>query len=225
MAQISGGVSGAVLGVGAEAANGAHGIAKPCAYGSLGHYVVDAQSGAIAAGAGSDSPVFSFRWGDATRLAVVTEISITGMRATTAFAAGAIDIKATIARSFSASDTGGTSILPAANMSEMRTSMGTTLLTDLRISSTAALGAGTRTLDTQNLGQITTHSSAGWQGATPIVGSIYLPRNDLFLANVDKGEHPLVLAQNEGFIVRATVPGTGVWNIGVRVKWAEVTAY
>ena len=34
-----------------------------------------------------------------------------------------------------------------------------------------------------------------------------------------------VLSQNEGFSVRCTVPATGVWNLGVRIKWAEVAAF
>jgi hypothetical protein len=38
-------------------------------------------------------------------------------------------------------------------------------------------------------------------------------------------EHPVLLAQNEGFVVRATVPATGTWQFGITVAWAEVTAY
>jgi hypothetical protein len=38
-------------------------------------------------------------------------------------------------------------------------------------------------------------------------------------------EHPIVLAQNEGIAVRATMPATGTWSASVLMKWAEVTAY
>jgi hypothetical protein len=38
-------------------------------------------------------------------------------------------------------------------------------------------------------------------------------------------EMPLLLAQNEGFVLRATVPATGTWQFGVTVVWAEITAY
>jgi len=34
-----------------------------------------------------------------------------------------------------------------------------------------------------------------------------------------------LFAQNEGFVIRATVPATGVWNIGFTVKWAELAAF
>jgi len=51
-----------------------------------------------------------------------------------------------------------------------------------------------------------------------------VPQFDLFHANPG-GESPLVFAQNEGFVVRATVPATGTWQFGVTVAWTEVTAY
>jgi len=225
MAVIEGGVSGQLVGVGAESGSAAHIQAKPIDAGALGHYAVSVQTGAIAAGAAANAEVFQLRWSDASRLCVVTKIIVTGMRATTAFAAGAIDIKATVARTWTASGSGGTALTLTGEQAQLRTSFGTSLMGDMRIATTAALGAGTKTLDTQDLGTITTHSSGGWSAATPIVGQIYLPDNVLWKPDTGAGEHPLVLAQNEGVVVRATVPATGVWNIGVTVQWSEVTAY
>jgi len=60
----------------------------------------------------------------------------------------------TIAKSFSAAGTGGTAATITGNNGKMRTSMGTTLLGEARCASTAALGAGTKTLDSQAIGQI-----------------------------------------------------------------------
>jgi hypothetical protein len=225
MAVIEGGSSGSLQGVGAQSAVGAHVIAKPQDHGALGHYAYAGVTGDIGAGAAADSEVFQFRWTHASNLAVIQEIIVTGMRASTAFAAGNIDLKATIARSFSASGTGGTALTLTGNNQALRTSMGATLVGDARIATTAALGAGTKTLDSQDIGFIATHSSGGVGSATPIIGSIHLPTTTLFKADVNSGEHPVVLATNEGFVIRATVPGTGVWNLGVRIKWAEVTAF
>lgn len=219
------GAGASVAEVGAFAAKGLHTINKPTDYGSLGHYQFAGATGAIAAGMAANGEVLQFRWTDATRLAVISKITVTGMRATTAFAAGAIDLKATIARSFSASGTGGTAATMTGDNQALRTSMGTSLVGDLRIATTAALGAGTKTLDTQDIGFIATHSSGGTGSATPIIGNIHLPYVDLFEQDIADGEHPIVLAQNEGVVVRATVPATGVWNIGVLIKWAEVTAF
>src|SRR3990167_622382 len=191
-------------------------------YAALGHYVIDVATGAIGAGMAANAEVFQFRWTADANLAIIQEISITGMRATTAFAVGAIDIKATVARAYTVVGSGGTALTLTTEEATLRTNMGTSLVGDARVATTAALTAGTHTLDTQDLGRITTHSSGGVGAATPIIGSIYLPATTLFKADLASGEFPLVLADNEGFVVRADVPGTGVWNLGIRVKWAEV---
>lgn len=198
---------------------------RPPDYSSLGCYAFSGVTGAVAAGMAANGEILQFRWTDATRYAVVRAIRFNGMRATTAFAAGTIDVKASIARSWTASGSGGTALTLTGDNLSLRTSMGTTLVGDMRIATTAALGAGTKTIDTQDLGLIATHSSGGWNSATPIIGSIYLPTTDLYVADTADGSHPLVLAQNEGLVVRATVPATGVWNAAVQIEWCEVTAY
>jgi hypothetical protein len=101
------------------------------------------------------------------------------------------------ARSFTASDTGGVSILPSGNQNKLRTSgMGTTLLTDARISQTATLSAGTRTKDAQG-----PRLDRGWraQHGGCHGRQILLPYP---IFDQRPGEHPLVLAQNEGFVIR-----------------------
>lgn len=198
---------------------------RPMDYGSFGVYQVAGLTGAIAAGAGAASEIFQFRWTDATRLAVIHSVRISGMRTTTAFAAGAIDLTATIARGWSAAGTGGGVLTMTGNNAKMRTSMGTSLVGEIRVATTAALGAGTKTLDAQPIGQINTHSSGGTETATPIIGSIYLPAYELNAGSMGDGEAPIVLVQNEGIVIRATVPATGVWNLGFVMKWSEVAAF
>ena len=48
---------------------------------------------------------------------------------------------------------------------------------------------------------------------------------DLFDQLLGDGDYPVILAQNEGFIIRATVPITGVWNAGFNISWAELAAF
>lgn len=199
--------------------------ARPTDYATLGCYSFGGVTGAVGAGMAANGEILQFRWTDASRFAVIESIEFTGMRATTAFAAGAIDIKATIARSWSANGSGGTALTLTGDNQALRTSMGTTLVGDMRIATTAALGAGTKTLDSQDIGFISTHSSGGWSSATPIIGSVFLPHTDLWSADVGRGEHPIVLAQNEGIVVRLTVPATGIWNASVEMRWCEVAAY
>jgi hypothetical protein len=191
-------------------------------HGFLSQYKYSGVTGDIGAGAGADSEIFQFRNPDITgKLILIHKIEFNGMRASTAFAVGAIDIKTTIARGWTANGTGGTALSFASNTNKMRTALADSIAVG-RIATTAALGAGTKNLDAQNSGNIITHSSAGVGAATPIIGSIYLPKTTLFEADSQKGESPIILAQDEGIVIRATVPATGVWNAGIAITWTEV---
>lgn len=190
----------------------------PVEYGTLGSYRLSMLSGTMAAGLAGNAEIFQFRWTDATRLCLVQRVVLDGVSGSaTAFTAGFGKIDLLIARSFTASGSGGTAATITGNNGKMRTAMGTTLLGEARCASTAALGAGTKTLDSQAIGQISlsfgTAVSVQYVNQTPLLGE-------------DIGTtHPLVLAQNEGFAIRATVPATGTWQFGVTVIWTEVATY
>lgn len=191
---------------------------RPIDYGSFGSFRLSGLSGTMAAGLTSNSEVFQFRWTDATRLCVVTSVLWDGLSGSaTAFTAGFAKVDMLVARSWSADGSGGTTLTPTGNAQKMRTSMATSLVGGVRVASTAALTAGTKTLDANPIGQysaaIGTATSTQW-----------MPQFDLH--HIDPGgESPLILAANEGFVVRATVPGTGTWQFGVTVCWTEVSAY
>src|ERR1041385_1621976 len=126
----------------------------------LGSYQVEAVSGSMAAGLAAGSTVFSVRWGDASKLLLLRRLAIDARVLGTAFTAGATLFELIVARSFTASDTGGTAITLTGNNQKRRTSFATSVITDARISSTAALGLGTRTKDAQALCNIRGHVSA-----------------------------------------------------------------
>lgn len=189
---------------------------KPVDYGSLGIYSLAAPSGTMAAGLAAAAPVYSFRWTHATNLCVVKKVVISAGNTVTAFAAGICQFQLFAARSFSVSDSAGTSILPTGNFNKLRTSMGTTLLGDVRISSTAVLTVGTRTLDTNPLGSITVSVPA-------VAGTTILGPSALFQAQ--DGDYPCIFAQNEGMVIQTTVPATGTWTFSVQVQWEELTSY
>jgi hypothetical protein len=191
---------------------------RPYDYGALGSYRMSLLSGTMAAGLAANSEVFQFRWSDATRICVVTSVIWDGLSGSaTAFAAGFGKVDMMVARSWSADGSGGVAATISGNNAKQRTSMGSTLLGAVRASSTAALTAGTKTLDTQAIGQysaaIGTGTSVQW-----------MPQFDLFHADPG-GESPLILAANEGFVIRATVPATGTWQFGATVCWTELAAY
>ena len=189
---------------------------KPIDWGALGIYAQGAVSGVMAANLAANSPIFSYRWGDATRFSVLKKVRISAGNTSTAFSAGTIIFNMYLARSFSVADTGGTSVTPTGNSNKLRTSMGTTLVSDVRISSTATLTAGTRTKDGQPLGSIVVSIPA-------TAGFPLLAPTDLFLAAA--GDYPVVFAQNEGFVIEASVPATGTWSFAVSYVAEELTAY
>src|SRR4051812_3827874 len=83
------------------------------AFRSLGVYTIGVETGAIAATLGSGATVFSLRWSDSTRLCVIRKLSVIGVVLSTITSAVRFDLQAFVARSFTASDTAGTSVLPS----------------------------------------------------------------------------------------------------------------
>lgn len=186
-------------------------------YGALGIYSLGGFSGIMAAGLAANSPVFSCRWTQASNLMLVKRIIVSAAGDSTAFTAGAAKFDLLVARSYSVVDSGGTSILPTANQNKLRAStMGTTLLADARQSSTATLTAGTRTLDTNPIASVVMQALA-------TAGSKMLDPFAIF--DQRPGEYPLVLAQNEGLVLQATVPATGTWKFTVKMDWTEIAAW
>ena len=135
-----------------------------------------------------------------------------------AFAAGAVQANLRIARSWSADGTGGTAISFGTNDQKKRTDFATTLApsaTGVRISSTAALGAGTKTLDANDLATVGSSISA-------TAGEKLWPPGTILWQRDTHDEYPVLFEQNEGFVIRATVPATGTWTFAVAMEWAEV---
>ena len=204
--------------------NAARVVSKPIDCGALGSYTYGGFTGILPAALGANSEIFQFRWADVTRFAVIRKIRISAAVSTTFFAAGVpIQIDLVKSTAWTVAGTGGTAITPAALLKK-RTSMGSTLMAagDIRIATTAALGAGTKTLETLALSAIVASAPI----TSSLNGNIINPGTILWQAEIGDGEHPLVLAQNEGFSIRSVaVPATGTWTVGITVDWTEVTSY
>jgi hypothetical protein len=195
---------------------------RPVDYGALGQYRIAMLSGTMAAGLGAASEVYQARWTQTPNLALIWGVSVDGLSgSTTAFTAGFSLFTLTIARSWSADGSGGTAATLTGNNQKLRTSMATTSMGTVRCATTAALGAGTKTLDAQAEGQISfsmnTTASVNYMSMVGLYGALSLE---------DGGNPaPIVLAQNEGVVARATVPATGTWQFGITMAWSEVASY
>lgn len=184
-------------------------------------------------GLAANTPLWSLRWGDATRFGIILRVRVYVFTSTAATAASITERQLIIARAFTASDTGGTAATLTGNNQKMRTSMGTSLVTDMRIG--APITAGTRTLDAAPIATtigwqplLNTGMSIGGVGgvstvaatSSAVAGGIEPAR--LWDAVTGK-DHPIVLAQNEGVVVRigAVQPTTAVQQTLVMIDWAE----
>lgn len=228
------GAGGTVAEVGAFAAKGIHSINKPDDYGSLGHYRTILTTGTIAAGMAANGELVQMRWVDATRFCIIKDVKVLQFRnITTAFAAGIYQFELIRSTAWSADGTGGGAVSVADPQLQLRAAaMGASLFsTGFRLATTAALGLGTKTLDTLAMG-----ACYGNVGSTPAIAEFFIPKGggttgtggngvDLYAPDTGNAEHPIVLAQNEGISIRATVPATGTWVATFLVKWAEVSAY
>ncbi len=197
---------------------------RPFDSAGLGAYAYGGLTGIIPAALAANSEIFQFRWTDATRFCIIRKIRISASVSTTFFAAGVpMQLDLIKSSAWTVQGTGGTGVTPAALLKK-RSSMANTLVAtgDLRIATTAALGAGTKTLEGLSLAAVT--------AACPITaslnGSIIPAGTVLFQNEVADGEYPLILAQNEGISIRSVaVPATGTWTASVEIQWAEVTSY
>jgi hypothetical protein len=192
---------------------------RPTDYGAFGHYRLSTTVPLVVTQA-ANGTLFSFRWGDATRLCLIQDIRLQFLQTAAATATIWPVFSIFTARGWSASDSAGTALTLTGNSFKKRTSMGTSLITDIRKSALAAgLTAGTRTLDSDPIVQL------------PVTSTITTPNTSLYSADLDLDSgtaHALVFAQNEGFIVQgpSTVFGAaGTANLVVDVAWAEVSAY
>jgi hypothetical protein len=197
---------------------------RPIDYGALGFYRLSMASGTMAAALAANAEIFQFRWPDATRLAMVTRIAISAGANVAATAAALLSLRVTAARSWTVAGSGGTRATLTGNNAKLRTSMGTSLVNDAGCATTAGLTAGTKTLDNQDLGGVAFGIGTG--ALTVSLPLTFLPLTELL--NIDaSNDHPLILAQNEGFVIRSGIifPAGMTWAFTVNVSWAEIAAF
>jgi len=225
MAVIEGGVSLALQGVGAENYSPGHVAQYPPVVGSGGAYRLGMTSGSMAASLAANAELFQFRYVTAaSRVCIVQRVSISiGLHTVVAGAVAQLGVNMAVARAWTAAGSGGTRAVLTGDISQLRTSHATSEVNDAGICTTAALTAGTKTIDhaTSNLGAASFSLLTG--AATVTMGGQLLPDTEL-LGAFGPGGHPLVLANQEGFIIRNSPvawPAGALWSFSVQVLWLE----
>lgn len=164
----------------------------------------------------ADGPVFSFRWTSSSLCAIVKRVGISVTVRTAYGTAQGTEYGLYFARAFTAADSGGSAATLTTNNGKLDTNFPTitgVATGDMRISTTGAITAGTRTLDAHALDVVCVQTNA--LGNT---GNFDLQLTD------DEIRQPIILRQNEGLVLHnmLTMGATGVLRLYVTVAWAEV---
>jgi|SRR5215204_2137116 len=203
-----------------------HVTSGPFPIGSGGGYRLSMQSGTIGAAIGANSELFQFRFVTAaSRVALVHGISVSAGANVAATAAAITSLRATIARAWTVAGSGGSRAVLTGNLQKLRTAHTTSEVNDAGILTTAALTVGTKTLDTQDIGSVAIGIGTG--AITTSVPLILCPKTNLHGDFAGSMAWPLVLANQEGFVIRTGIifPATMTWNLAVDVAWSEVDAF
>lgn len=190
-------------------------------------YQLSHASGIVTASMAAGIEIFQFRFVHASALAVVYYVDFAAGVTVAAAAATNISIVMTPARAWTVAGSGGARILLTGNNGKLRTSMATSSVNDAGGLTTAAAGltVGTKTLDTTNIGSILIPLGTG---AITVDQTLDLVPARTILFDGRGNNHPLVLVNQEGFVIRngaVAFPATLTWQFAVNVHWAEVTAF
>lgn len=229
MAVLEGATSGLLAEVGQNIGSvPMHFTPRPLAHGTtLGAYRIASTTGTLAAALAAAGQLFYLRWTDATRFFVLHRFKASFQPLTLFTAATLTDFGFDLFKATAVSAGGGGTDLGALVKTKMKATMGASLLDAaglMRISTTAALTALT-TLDATAIAQ----SVGDSQSVNPAAATEEQRVNDptlLYGANMGDGEYPLVLAQNEGLVLRnrAVWPAAGTGIIQVEMSWSEISA-
>lgn len=196
---------------------------RPPEIGANGAFRMMAQSGlltTVAAATSTAGHIFAFRWSHATKLCLVTNIMVKWRTIAGFTSAQEVGLDLIMARSYSASHTGGTGLTLSGNNAKKRASFATTNVADIRVGTTGALTAGTHTLDAQPIAA---------DGFSELAAAATVPKG-LFNLTFDlngPSDYPLVLATNEGLVLRNTIlmGAAGTARVSVEMDWLEVDSY
>lgn len=186
----------------------------PVDYGIGGCFHLCSKSGVMAVGLAANSPIYSFRWASTQFNVIIRRVRMQAWSLGTGFTAGLAFFDMFVCRGWTAADTGGTTETLTGDNGNLRSAMPSSVLPELRHSSTAALTAGTRTRDAQPIESMTFE-------VTTATNKPFSPAGIKLFERVG-AEHPLVCANNEGFTIQATVPATGTWSWWITAEWDEV---
>lgn len=195
----------------------------------LGHYSLALLSGAIAATPTALDPHYSFRWSPSlsNTLAVIQKIRVGWHCISAITTAVRMSYQANLVHGYTVDyATGGTvtNLAAVTGTNAMRSSMSNSQMGTAGpvITTTGALSGGTGTIDTYPFA-ITNWTVPGiLTGTVSTAAGVAGPMQTLYEWTA-LGQHPVVLANNQGFLVRLTHTGwaSGTVSLAVETTWTE----
>lgn len=196
---------------------------RPTEAGVNGSYSQAFSSGVMAAGLAAGVVIFCWRWGFPSLNCLIKRVRITAGTDTVAFAQGST-IFDLIHGMIPAQYTNGQVISLVGNSGARSQrflpsvqQIVNTATGAIAIANTAALVAGVPAPSFDNLAMSVLVGSVG---AVPLCYPV--PQPGYLIDPTDTTRQPLELPNADGFVIRATVPGTGTWKFGVEVDWDEI---
>lgn len=212
------GNNGTLLEVGGLAFRAGHMHVKPIEYGSLGHYRAAIKI-PLLAGQVANARLFELRNSHASNLIIPTRVTVSVLPFGSVASPYFLQLELFRCTGFSAVDTAQTT---TPTISPMRTGMaGAPGSAQVRYLSgaTGGMSGGTLTKDATPLASLMAWMASVSATSVPVVKQ---------MMDLQLGEHPLVCAQNEGFVLENANLGSATSNqvqVNIEVSWAEVSAY
>lgn len=181
----------------------------------LGEYRFGQSTGLMTAIA-ANGEIGQFRWTNATRLAVVKFIKVRYAVIAGFTAAQELGFDVIGSVNFTVAGTGGTAVTPGTQNLKKRQSYPDSLVADMRIATTAALGAGTKTLSANPYAAMAQKTLAA---AATVQDAAFETTLDM----TNSSDGPIVLAQNEGLSIRNSIlmGAGGTVRASIEIAWAE----
>ena len=194
----------------------------------IGHYRVAVATG-LTAGLAANAPIISVRWGGTGFVRpLITRIELLGTIVTPFTGAQEITVAATIARSWSAADTGGTAITLTGVNNVQNSLADVASSATINAATTTALTPGTRTLDANPIMYATAAQTLAAASANPL--SVY----DIFELNSADSQFAFNLQNNvtptvggdshpEGLVITVPVAqgAGGTVRYVLEMEWIE----
>jgi hypothetical protein len=190
---------------------------------STGHYRASFSTGLLPAALAAGAAIFSCRFYNTVKTrALVTRFKMTATVVTPFTGAQQIGLQAFIARSWTAADSGGSSIVLTGTNNQLNSLGDAPSIAQIQVSTTTALTAGTRTLDANPFLQLATAQTQAAASAGLVSGSseFVVSSDQEFPINFRSGS---ATADAEGIVVQSPIlfGAAGTVQVVVDMGWME----